>query len=177
MLSLGAQPLQHRLQLGKAEIEQRVVDLVKFPDELGRALAAAEALLELVQTVGFVQDEHTAKVVNLRAVLVSPADHLCLHGIVWHQVALVVRAGAVDIPGLVAVVDADGAGEGLPFVLGNVDAQQVAAVVGLQHPLEVVVRAVADLVAHRGDLVQLIELAQVFPRDCYATGSIIRQPA
>ena len=54
VLSLGAQPLQHRLQLGKTEVEQRVVDLVKFPDELGRALAAAEALLKLVQSVGFV---------------------------------------------------------------------------------------------------------------------------
>ena len=65
VLSLSAQTLQHRLQLGKAEIEQWVVDLVKFPDELGRSLAAAEALLELVQAVGFVQDEHAAKVVNL----------------------------------------------------------------------------------------------------------------
>ena len=79
MLVLSVAPaLHHRQHLGKAGVEQRIVDQVELSDKLGRSLPAAEALFKFIQTIGFIEDEHPAKVVYLRDVGLSTAKKICL---------------------------------------------------------------------------------------------------
>ena len=83
-----APALHHRQHLGKAGVEQRIVDQVELSDKLGRSLPAAEALFKFIQTIGFIEDEHPAKVVYLRAVYKSQAKNISLKDVVRHQIAL-----------------------------------------------------------------------------------------
>ena len=91
---------------------------------------------------------NASEVVDAAARLHRPLDHVPLEQIVGHEVAVLVGAGAVEIPDLVAIVDGQGAGDGLPLMEGHIQAALVAQIV--QHGGKILRRTGGKIVADAG---------------------------
>ena len=157
-IEAAAQLLEYGGAVLDAPIDERIEHQIQFADEFREI--AAEALLEAEQAVERIVLRHVAgdaaEIIDAAAGLDRPLDHAPLEQIVRHEVAVLVRGRAVEIPDLVAVVDGERSSDGRTLrVEGHIQPRVFTQIV--KHIRKILRLAGDEAVAHAGGEHQLGE--------------------
>ena len=154
----GPQFLQQGLAAQESPVPKWGKNVVELAGKFGNAYRVAETLLKTVQAVFLTEGVHPAKIVEIHPEGAGPADHLRLHGIGGHQIALFIAAGPVNVKYFAAIVQRNSGSQRLPFKFRQTDAAALWAI-GFHHALEIIQRTVANAVPFAG--------FQVDPEECF----------
>ena len=145
---------------GEQAVHGRAEDIIKLSGISHGT--AVKALLEAVNAVhgavGVAVDGDAQKVVDIAAALQRPADHLPLHQVVGHDVAVFAVRRAEDIVGFPCVLAAHGPGQGHAFIIAQVQPHIFAERV--QHFGVIFLGTVGEVVALRRNTGEHDEIVQ-----------------